>query len=208
MVALANVYACATFYQLLPAVAKPIRQKLEKVEGVWDHIRRNPEFYLTLGCALRSEEILTDAVRHTVGKYNRDLPLRFGWLVKNTPSSSSLSVLYEKHSELERSVRILEDGLRQLCFHSPYWAFFDTRSPAKKTEADKAVYLARGVFSEWLNIKLASNLWHKRGRPVYNEILQAAKTGSLPCSGTRHHHGLSSCSSSRKIPSRIRDPRR
>lgn len=48
-----------------------------------------------------------------------------------------------------------------------------------ETEKDKAVYLARGVFSEWLNIKLGSDLWHKRGRPVYEELLKSAKTGSL-----------------------------
>ena len=46
-------------------------------------------------------------------------------------------------------------------------------------EKNEAIYLARSVFSEWLNIKLSSSLWHKRGRVVYEEILQHARTGSL-----------------------------
>ena len=35
VVCLANVCAYALFYQMLPAVAKLVRQKLENVEGVW-----------------------------------------------------------------------------------------------------------------------------------------------------------------------------
>lgn len=179
VVSLANVCAYATFYQMLPAVAKSIGQKLETVKGVWANIRLYPDFYLALGCALRSEEIFTDAVRHAVGKYGWFLGVQYDWAEEKTDCRSVLILLYKKRSILENSIRDLEDSLRQLCFHSPYWAYFDTRNPSTDTDTDKAVYSARGVFSEWLNVKLASNLTRRRGRPVYDEILRAAQTGSL-----------------------------
>lgn len=178
-VCLANVCAYAIFYQMLPAVAKAVRQKMENLEGLWEHLAGHPEFYLVLGSVLRSEPIFTDAVRHVVGAYDASPMAPTDWAELRTESSATLFILYKKRAELDKAVRNLEDELRQLCYYTPYWAFFDTRNPKWDTEKDKAGYLARGVFTEWLNIKLSSNIFHKRGRPVYEELTKAAQTGNL-----------------------------
>lgn len=90
VVCLANVCAYAIFYQMLPAVAKSVRQKLENLEGVWKHVRGNPEFYLVLGSVLRSEEIFTDAVRHFVGLRSCHPRWPLNWAEPSTDSSAVL----------------------------------------------------------------------------------------------------------------------
>lgn len=178
-VCLANVCAYAIFYQMLPAVAKAVRQKLENLKGLWKHVAEHPEFYLVLGSVLRSEEIFTDAVRHVVGPQDSSLIVQSHWVESRIESPATLLILYKKRAELDLAVADLGDRLRRLCYYYPYWAFFDTRNPKMDTENDKAVYLARGIFTEWLNIKLSSSLSHKRGRPVFEELTKAARTGNL-----------------------------
>lgn len=179
VVCLANLCAYAVFYQMLPAVGKAVRQKMENIKGLWKHLAGHPEFYLVLGSLLRSEDIFTAAVRHFVGPYHDSCLLQPDWAEQGIECPATVLILYKKRPELDLAVTNLGDKLRPLCYYSPYWAFFDTRNPKTDTEKDKAVHLARGIFSEWLNIKLSSSLYHKRGRPVFEELTKAARTGNL-----------------------------
>ena len=177
---LANVVAYAQYYDLLPRLAPSIKQLFYRQPGIWEDIASSSEFYLALGDILRSEAIFGDALRHFLGN-----PERLGGFAQAALDFYSFEtqlVIHKKSLELGFLNQEIEDALRQLTFQDRYFAFLDTRYDPQKSERDKAIFLARAILAEYLNIQFTTKrgsyhrvMTHNVTHNVYQSILVHAK---------------------------------
>ncbi|MCJ1480246.1 hypothetical protein MMC06_000401 [Schaereria dolodes] len=168
---LANVTAYIQYYDLLPQLARPIRQLFYSLPEIWEDVASSCDFYLALGDILRAEAIFEDALRHYISSDDHR---------KCRLESYSFEIQFlvrQKALEVASFNQHIEDDIRKLTFHHFYWNFLDSRNGVYKSEPDKARFLARAIFAEYLNVQFTT----KRGpfnlvtQKVFQSILTHAK---------------------------------
>lgn len=177
---IANIVAYAEMYDLLPYVAENIATYLLARDDIWSDVRNNPAFHLAIAKKIRSAPLFLDALRHFIGA-----GIDWNILHKDigyTEAEAALLVL-PKREQLAGSTADLTKKLQRLGL-TPYIAHSNSKNPwaevgstflasgfHRKSAIEKANYLARCIWNEWLNQHLAGDDHWSHVRKSTNYLL-------------------------------------
>lgn len=160
----ANTIAYAEYYQLLPHVATPIEKYLIHRQDIWSEVRENTKFFLGIALKTRSAPLFEDALRHLVGNHEDWKELAWDFEMSNEKAAF---LVLPKREELNERISQLTSQLWRLEL-PPYMGEPDSELPLssvgstylasgfhEKTTIEKANWIARSIFNEWLSQHLA-----------------------------------------------------
>lgn len=170
---LANVTMYATYYDLLPFLAPRIANALKSLPDIWKDVARNSGFHIILSREIRDASLYLDAIRHYVG-------LHSVWDIFGIAGDETFQLLTHcVRAGIDKLVHDINSELFNLAlspltiYHGKgsrrhhvtnFRGLFLFRFREKKTEDDKALFLARSVFREYLDLNMANINNHYRDR--------------------------------------------
>lgn len=162
----AEIASYSALYDLLPVIAPKLRALLMQMPGLWEDVRQDYLFHLTLARMLRCEEIFNDALRHFIGighdfaelNTHLDFSMEFAFKVAQLQQKQT-RVIAKLTTDIQALTLPTYTRLRipgpQLAATSEYNAFESKRMNPQGQ--DYLPSIARHIFSLWLNNQLSGN---------------------------------------------------
>lgn len=160
---LADIVAYAEMYLCLPLIAEQVRECLLAKQDLWQDVKQQPLFHLSLALKLRCPETFADSIRHLAGNGTHFSALASAGM----DSGEAAMLLYDLHQELQEEVDLVIARIRQL-FMTEYVAHSNTKNPSWPTQTtflssnwdtrmtmqQKAEWLAKCACRDWLDQQL------------------------------------------------------
>ena len=161
---MANIVAYAELYDLLPFVAGSITKHIVSHRNIWIEVRKYPAFYLAMAKKIRSEELFLDALRHFVGS-GSDWNILINEM--DFTRAEAALLIFPNREEIAGRISDFLKKLQRLGVTPVATTNYKGRSNQTSTPIapaardgdtqEKAAFVARCIFNEWLNKQLAGN---------------------------------------------------